>query len=1080
MSSTAMFTVLFTDLVDSTGILSRLGEDAAEELSRAHLRQLRTTIAECAGEEVRSEGDGMVAVFASATGGCAAAVAMQRAVLRLNRLRAEVPLSMRVGMSLGEMSREDGDWFGTPVVEAARLCSEATGGQILISDVVRAVAGTRGGFDFRRLAERQLKGFAHPTAVAELVWEPAEAEVPLHPVLTAAAEGLFIGRSGESEQLLREWKMALGGSRRTVLLAGEPGIGKTRLAASLASHASQRGATVLYGRCDEDLDTAYQPFADALRQFLRARPNDLRSRLGPAPEELARLAPDVSDFAGPHRLATVEGGDHDRLPLFDAISGWLEATSRVAPVLLILDDLHWAASPTLLLLRHLAKADPMALLVLGTYRNTEVVRGSPLSNLLADLRRDAGVERINLRGLDVDEVTDFARARGPERSDPVELGRAIHAETKGNPFFAGELLRHLSEAPSDAAALTLPASIRDVVQRRLGRLGGAVAGVLTIGAVIGPEFDLTIVEAVADLAPPITALDALERCVHAGLVEEVEGSPGRHRFVHALVRQTLLDELTAARRARVHRLVGEAIEARLTDIDPVMLAYHFGEAALMGEAVDRALLYAEQAAHRMLEQLAYEPAVAQLERAVALVGSAAHRRLAGLLIALGDARWRVGDGDGARRAALEAAASARAVGAIEALSDAALCYGRLGVTPGVVDSVLVELLEEALSQLPEDAARARSLAAGRLAMELYYSAERDRRSALGDVAVDVARALGDAGVLARALDARRFATWSPDTLVDRLATSTELVQRAIEAREPELVLQGRVWRIVDLLESGALDEVDRELALFEEAAAQLRQPTWLWYAAQQSAMRLLLSGRFDIAEASVTEAFAAGSGSQAALAFQSYGIQLFVLRWEQGRLEELAPVFSDFVASYPTVPAYEAGLALLHVETGQLDDARAILDRLTTPDLPLIPNDANRLVACALLSKVAAQLGSSQAGTHLAQALAPFADHHIVLGPRATVSLGSARAFIAEALFAAGRYDEAVAEFDSAARANAAVGAVAWADHARLGAALSLVARAGADDADRAGQLARAVATSAEDRGQVRLAALAAATATSI
>src|SRR4051812_8886787 len=563
MTTSGLVTILFTDLVGSTHLAARIGDVAADELRRDHFSDLRGAIAETGGREVKTIGDAIMVTYPSAADALAGAVAMQRSVARRNRRADGQPLAMRIGISAGDATFEDDDWFGTPVIEASRLCAAADGGQILASDLVRSLAGSRSSSELRPLGTRELKGLPHPIAVCEVGWtEDVAAEggsIPLPGFVETAPTFPFAGRVAEHDVLLTAWKEAAEGARRVVLVSGEPGVGKTRLVTELVKTAHDQGALLLWGRCAEELDVPYQPFAEALRHYVHSVPaNRLREQLGPLGGELTRLIPDLSHLvaglAEPVRTET----ETERHRLFEAVTDLLESVSRTTPIVLVLDDVHWADKPSLLLLRHvLRRPSPMPLLILATYRDTDLDRSHPLSDVLADLRREPGVERLDLQGLDPGEVTAFMESAAGHtlEESALELSAAVHQETQGNPFFIGEMLLHLAESglivqrdgrwTSDVtlAEVGIPEGIREVVGRRLSRLSDAANRALTIAAVIGPEFDVGLIEALSGLSSD-ELFDALDEATRAAIAREVAGAFGRYAFAHALVRSTLYEELS--------------------------------------------------------------------------------------------------------------------------------------------------------------------------------------------------------------------------------------------------------------------------------------------------------------------------------------------------------------------------------------------------------------------------------------------------------------------------------------------------------------------------------------------------------
>ncbi|HKR49157.1 MAG TPA: AAA family ATPase [Pseudonocardiaceae bacterium] len=579
---TATVTVLFTDLVSSTQLMSSLGESAFDELRQPHLALLGQTIAAHGGVEVKSLGDGVMAVFTAASDAVAAAVAMQQAVARHGH-RAAARLSMRVGLALGDATTYSGDWFGTPVVQAARLCDQCGGDEILVTDTVRAVAEARTNARFVPVGALALRGLAE-VAVWKLDWaqEATPAAVALPDRLHGIEESGFVGRQPELAALRAAFERAATGSRQMLLVGGEPGAGKSRLIAEFAQQVHAEGASVLFGRCDEGLAVPYQPFVEALTHYVHhAPPAEMPSGLGHRGGELARLVPELTELVTGLPSPLRCDPETERYRLFEAIASWLGAASADEVLLVVLDDLHWAAQPTLLALRHvLNDTSPAHLLIVGSYRHTELDPTHSLADLLADLRRVPGVERLTLEGLNEAEVTALLETTGHCRGDHTQaLARTIRAHTGGNPFFVGELVRHAAESGVRGRAddgrlehLGIPEGVHEVVRRRLGRLSAAAQAVLVTAAVVGVEFDLAVVAAVTGLSEEAVA-DALEEAIAAGLVTEVAG---RCRFRHQLLRASLYGSLSITRRRRLHRRVDEAVEAlyrsRLDDHLPAALA----------------------------------------------------------------------------------------------------------------------------------------------------------------------------------------------------------------------------------------------------------------------------------------------------------------------------------------------------------------------------------------------------------------------------------------------------------------------------------------------------------------------------
>ena len=475
-------TVLFTDLVGSTEMTLRIGPTTAEEVRLEHFGLLREAVGETGGEEVKNLGDGLMVTFGSASAALACAAAMQRKIARRNRRAAE-PLSVRIGISLGEATRHEDDYFGHPVIEASRLCAAAAGDEVLLSDLVRAMAMS-GDHALEEVGELGLKGMAEPVRAFRLAWASGDDEsgFPLPPRLSRAPAIDFVGRLDERAELADIAAAAEGGHRQVALISGEPGIGKSRLAAQAALDMHSRGAAALFGRSTEDVDPPHRPWAEALSHYVEHAPRAVIERhVERHGGELLRVVPGLTDRVPDVPAPKSTDAETERYMLRAAAIGMFVEATREQPVVVVLDDVQWADSQSLALLKHLVSSTAdCELLVLGTHRESELTRGHPLNQVLGDLRREDGVRRIGLTGLEADDVgalmeSVLGASSAEGRSKLVD---EISSETDGNPFFAGEILRHLDEGGSLGSG-DLPQSIREVVTSRAERLGTETASLLS-------------------------------------------------------------------------------------------------------------------------------------------------------------------------------------------------------------------------------------------------------------------------------------------------------------------------------------------------------------------------------------------------------------------------------------------------------------------------------------------------------------------------------------------------------------------------------------------------------------------------
>ena len=540
--------------------------------------------------------------------------------------------------------------------------------------------------------------------------------IPFPAGLASAGSSAFVGREKELDELRTCWSESTNnGGCRAIFVGGEPGIGKSRLVAEFAREVFNTGATILFGTCEEELDVSYQPFAEALRPFIaRCSIDLLRAHVRRHGGDLARLAPELAlrldDVPAPMQAEP----ESERYRLFEATAAIIEAAASESPVLLVVDDLQWANKPTLLLLRHLLRQPRSAgLMVIGMYRDTET--SDILTDTLADLRTFPYVGRIFLDGLDEDGVVDYLEAAGGRKLEDAGLAfaRRLWEETSGSPFFVGEVIRHLIEtgalewtSASPMDQFDLPASVREVIARRVGRLSEPTRNMLSLAAIIGPVFTLPVLERSNELSGD-ALLTAIEEAVTAGFIRDVPTRPATYTFAHALVRNALHDQISALRRARMHRRVAEALESANDGPGEHLpeIAVHYLAAATDGVA-DKAIEYASRAAERAIERVAYEEAVRFYEEALEVAEWAGLQTTAtfcDLLLGLARAHWKVGEVLPSRATYDRAADVARRIDDPERFGIAALrSPADLGgfAHAMATDQGLVDLLEEALTRLP--------------------------------------------------------------------------------------------------------------------------------------------------------------------------------------------------------------------------------------------------------------------------------------------------------------------------------------------------------------------------------------------
>ncbi|HEY4426964.1 MAG TPA: AAA family ATPase [Solirubrobacteraceae bacterium] len=993
MASLETVTVMITDLVGSTGLESRIGPAAADELRGEHFGLIRAALEQSGGREVKSTGDGLMVVFDSAAQAVSCAVAVQQRFERRNR-RAPEQLIVKVGLSTGDASVQGGDYFGMPVIEAARLCEQCRGSEILAKELLAHLAAGRG-HEFTSRGALELKGLPEPLAAVEVAWQAREESRPLPPRLQEMPPGGFVGRAHEAERLAELLSKSSDGQRRLVLISGEPGIGKTRLATHAALEArSSAGALVLYGRCDEELAIPYGAWVEALQHLVDHAP---RSVLSAHAErhggDLSRLVPQLRERLPDLPAPRETDADTERYLLWGAVVSLLCEASAQEPLVVVLDDLHWADKPTLLLLKHFLKQGQGArVLILGTYRDSDLTRAHPLAEVLADLHRVEGVDRVTLDGLSQEDIVEIMERAGGHELDQASLALSVelHRETDGNPFYAAELLRHLLESGTiyreengrftvrgNLSELGMPQSVREVLGRRVDRLGERAREVLSTAAVIGREFDIDLLAAVSERSED-ELLQDLEEAVSASVLSESANVPGRFYFAHALVNHTLYEDLGPTRRARTHRRIAEALEAALGE-DPGArvgeLAHHWAKAT---KAVDipKAVTYARMAGARALSELAPDEALRWFSQALELLGRGADEaERCELLIGLGEAQRQSGDA-AFRETLLEASSVASELGDAQRAARAALANNRGEPSAyGQVDEERVAAIERALELegASGDPAR-RALLLSLQSMELVYELDHEPRRALAEQALALAREAGDPRTLARVLVNHWYAFWAPDTLAQRRELLTEMLQSAASAGDPALDFFGANRELNIRIEGGEMDlavaAADREVASSEAHG----EPTARWIARSNAAVLAILHGELEQAERLSEEAVQIAADAGQPDGYMIHGAQIMEIRFYQGRSEEVIELLEQGVAANPRIAAWRAALARMLCWHGRTEEAAAIVTEAARDSFEDIPLDNVRTAALALYADAAAMAGVTDAAQVLYELIEPWGE----------------------------------------------------------------------------------------------------------
>ncbi len=815
---------------------------------------------------------------------------------------------------------------------------------------------------------------------------PAAAAVPAR----VQSERL-VARDAEIGLLDERLTAARQGRGGAVVVVGEAGIGKSTLVTAVAETATSRGMLVAAGTCVDAAAPPFRPWVSVLRALGATGALD-------APER--SRDPDADLHALHDRVVAALGGSPE-------------------PVLVVIDDVHWADPSSLRLLEHVAReASGLPLMLVVTARPEPGARPDLLRDVLAEIHRVPGAARIELHPFTADDVAAYLRLRGAP-DDPATVAGLLD-RSGGNPFYLSELLR-LPEHGSG-----VPAAARDVIERRVARLPESARELLRAASVGGRDVEVDVLAAVTEL-PAEDVITQLEPAVAAGLLAEVPDTFD-YRFSHALVRDALDAGLSRLHRARLHLATGRTL-AELPGSDPARLAHHFAKAAKVGGAAE-AVAHASRAARQASAQLALTEAVQLWELALASTPTADRAGRCAVLTELGQARRASGDAAGARRDVEEALLLAGETGDRPALVAAATAFG--GPSPwlwrpyGVVDVGMVATLDGLLAGPLADHDRAALL--GTLAVELHYSPRRGDAERTAREAAELARGLDDPALLGRTLTNLMHATFVPGRNADRLRVAAELVD--LPGLPTAHAVVGRVQRMACLLRAGDLAEWDRDLARCERLLDVARRPELESLVGMARTARCLMDGRFDEAEDLLGRYATIRYGATEWGVGYHHHVTMFTVRRGQGRLAEIVDPLAA-AAEEPQMRPARPVAALAAAETGQ--HARAVdMVRRWGADLPA---DWSGDFALAVWGLVAARTGAPDPA-RMYELLEPHADLLVVAGTGSS-GLGSTHAVLAELANRLGRQDRARDHAARALHTHRTLGLTYWAERSeRLAAEL--------------------------------------------
>ena len=848
----------------------------------------------------------------------------------------------------------------------------------------------------------------------------------------------MVGRTRELETFRQAFSRMLTGVRQLLLIGGEPGIGKTRCAQALANVAEDQGALVLWGHCHEEAGAPpYWPWVQILRAYIEASSLDeVRLNMGAAAKDIGALVPELLD-APQHAGETnrsLEAANSTRFRTFEAISRFFQQATRQVPITVILDDLHWADAPSLSLLEFLSEeAQHSRLLIVATYRDSDASRGTPLLNCLGELGRNSEAQRVRLGGLSQSAIREVAEGLC-EVSLPEAAIEMVYRRTDGNPLFAIELIKVLIDESTGVGAIIpamrarIPAGVHETIGRRLSRLTERCNELLSVAAVYGRRFTASEVAAATD-ADVQHVLAALEPAIQAGIIQWEAASGASGQFTHALIRETIYEQLPAVDRLRLHGRAGDTLvsrHAQFSDAELSHIAHHYYQSAALGN-FDQAVTYALLAAERSVRVCAYEDALPHYNHVIEVLekNDRLHdERLARAYILKGYALRQLGLVQESIEVLLEAVNRTRVMGSAGLLVDV-LAFLSMSARH-LEREHFIPLLDRALTLLPEGDLvwRAKALATKAFAQRSLH--DQSAIPLLVDEALQVACRSGDSAARCACFQLSMMALrGNPASLQRRLLIGGDYIALARSSGSADLMADACHWQALNYFESGGLDQLEVLLDYYDSLSAA-RSGLHQYQAGAHRVTLALLRGSWSDLEQRIEDLLAVGMKTRRDDAEGVYGAQMFALNRDLGRLRAFVPQVKEMAAT-GTSRMWEPGLMLMCAELGLLVEARAIFDRLTEHGCHAISRDDMYETSLVFCARTCCALGDSSAAALLYERLSAYAGH-VVNHPTA-VCFGAADLYLARLACTAKRPDRAPAHFEEALRLNRAMRA--WPSLAR-------------------------------------------------
>jgi class 3 adenylate cyclase len=1093
-------TVLFADIKGSMELIEDLDPEEARAIVDPALRLMMAAVHRYGGYVAQSTGDGIFALFGAPVAyedhpqrALYAALRMQEELKRYSdRIRSEgrLPIQVRVGVNTGEVvmrsvsTGEHAEYVpvGHATSLAARMQLLAPIGSIAATEPVRRLC--EGYFIFKSLGPTKVKGVSEPVNVYEVTG--------LGPLRTrlerAAGRGLskFVGREREMEAMKHAAEQAKAGHGQIVAAMAEAGVGKSRLLFEFKA-VSQTGWMVLEAlSVSHGKASAYLPLIDLLKNYFEIiSDDDARRRREKIAGKILILDKALEDTL-PYiftLLEVVESNDQlarmdpeiRRRRTFDAIKRLLLRESLSQPLIVIFEDLHWLDDGSRGLLNLLADS-------IGTARVLLLVNYRP--EFTHNWGNKTYYTQLRLDPLSPDSGEEMLKALLDDGRDLVPLKRVIIEKTEGNPFFVEEIVQALFEQGAllrngsiklakSLSTIQIPSTVQAVLASRIDRLPPEQKDLLQTLAVVGKEFPFRLVREVSGKAGNELQRLLSELQIAEFIYEQPAISDVTYVFKHALSQQVAAGSALLERRRVLHERVARVLEAQFpeqVETQPELIAHHYTEAGLGAQAIP----YWQRAGERALQRSADLEAVNHLKEGLELLGSlsdtlernrpADEAQRYSLLLALGEAQWKAGEYLGARETLLRAAEVAQSLGSTESLVRAALELLRMTYLVGLPAPAAVRLLEEALARLGVEDSPLKARTLSGLARYLGVTGEQQKLMVYAPQAVAMARRLGDPDLVAYSLMGMFFTLLGPEHAEQRLAIATEMLELAKAANATLELIDGQFWRVYCLLELGDMTEADVQFDSWARLGEETNQPLYLSIIAMLRAMRALMRGRFEDSERLAQQAFALGQRLQTETGAGVFGLQMFALRREQGRLKEVEPAIRVFVQQETAASVSRPNLALIYAELGRTTEARAEFENLAQHDFADLPRDAVWMGTMTYLADICTFLGDRARADMLYQILFPFAGRNVVVGNGAAC-YGALSRYLGALATTLERWDDAARHFEDALAMNARMDARPWLAHTQEQYATMLLARRQSGDRDRAAELLDAALATARELG---------------